>query len=126
MNIYSPGDTLSIHRDVSEDSEKGLVSMSLGCDALFVIGLGSEEDENCSHLVIRLRSGDIVYMSGKARFAWHGVPRIIPNTCPPSLRCWPATHDPLNSDVELQGPFEAWRDWMSNKRVNLNVRQVID
>jgi alkylated DNA repair protein alkB homolog 1 len=112
VNLYSPGDTLSLHRDVSEKSQKGLVSISIGCDCLFVIGNQLSSDA----IVIRLRSGDIVYMSDHARFAWHGVPRILANTCPSALESWPA---------EL-GQFEEWRGWMSRKRINLNVRQMID
>ncbi|KAG9187160.1 hypothetical protein G6011_05031 [Alternaria panax] len=38
VNLYSPGDTLSVHRDVAEMSGTGLVSVSLGCDAIFVLG----------------------------------------------------------------------------------------
>ena len=112
VNLYSPGDTLSLHRDVSEKSDRGLVSISLGCDCLFVIGNQHPSDG----LVIRLRSGDGVFMAGDARFAWHGVPRILPNTCPLGLESWPAE----------SGQFEDWQGWMSNKRINLNVRQMND
>lgn len=35
VNFYSPGDTMMMHRDVSEKSHNGLVSLSIGCDALF-------------------------------------------------------------------------------------------
>lgn len=112
VNFYSPGDTLSLHRDVSEKVDKGLVSISIGCDCLFVIGLKDEKDA----LVLRLRSGDAVYMSKEARYAWHGVPRILSQTCPIDLREWPAT--------TADGQFESWRAWMSNKRINLNVRQM--
>jgi alkylated DNA repair protein alkB homolog 1 len=112
VNLYSPGDTLSLHRDVSEKSDRGLVSISLGCDCLFVIGNQHPSDG----LVIRLRSGDGVFMAEDARFAWHGVPRILPNTCPSALKSWPAE----------SGQFEDWRGWMSNKRINLNVRQMND
>lgn len=112
VNLYSPGDTLSLHRDVSEKSEKGLVSISLGCDCLFVIGNQDASDG----LVIRLRSGDGVFMAEDTRFAWHGVPRILPDTCPSALESWPAESD----------QFEDWRGWMNNKRINLNVRQMND
>ena len=43
VNLYSPGDTLSLHRDVSEECEEPLVSISLGCDGIFVIGLEGRE-----------------------------------------------------------------------------------
>jgi len=112
VNIYSPGDTLSLHRDVSENSDKGLVSISLGCDCLFVVGHGDP-----SHaVVVRLRSGDGVFMARDARFAWHGVPKVLPDTCPAYLKAWPAG----------AGQYEGWRGWMDGKRINLNVRQMYD
>ena len=125
VNVYTPGDTLSIHRDVSEDSDRGLVSISLGCDGIFVIGLDSEKDARTKVLAIRLRSGDAVFMTGQARFAWHGVPQIIPKTCPEWLCAWPAKLDHGQKDERKTG-YEAWRGWVSNKRINLNVRQMRD
>lgn len=128
VNLYSPGDTLSIHRDVSEDSDVGLVSISLGCDGIFVAGLEDEDDGSVYpvKITVRLRSGDAVYMTGPARFAWHGIPQVIANTCPHWLSEWPAatTNDKTcNNETD---DFKAWRGWMSNKRVNLNIRQVKD
>jgi DNA alkylation damage repair protein AlkB len=134
LNLYSPGDTLSLHRDVSEESEKGLISISIGCDAIFIVGLehgvpnGTDPGESAArrdvqHVAIRLRSGDAVYMSGAARFAWHGVPRIIPGSCPDWLKEWPA--QPCSADGQVDD-FEAWRGWMGGKRINLNVRQMFD
>jgi alkylated DNA repair protein alkB family protein 1 len=116
VNLYSPGDTLSVHRDVAENSPTGLVSLSLGCDAVFVIGTADKV------VTLRLRSGSAVYMSGPSRFAWHGVPRIVAGTCPDYLAEWPAS-----AAVEGQSnEFEAWRGWMRGKRVNLNVRQMYE
>ncbi|MCJ1430678.1 hypothetical protein MMC27_000028 [Xylographa pallens] len=129
VNIYSPGDTLSLHRDVSEDSDRGLVSISLGCDALFVVGMREEKDARSRSIILRLRSGDAVYMSGPSRYAWHGVPQIIPDTCPRWLQSWPA---PLEEPEEAGGiekasnDREAWLGWMATKRINLNVRQMND
>ena len=125
VNLYSPGDTLGVHRDVSEHSDAGLVSISLGCDGIFVAGF---EDEDGSvypaQIAVRLRSGDAVYMSGPARFAWHGIPQVIADTCPHWLSEWPSTT--IDDEVynNKMGDFEAWRGWMSDKRVNLNIRQV--
>lgn len=134
VNLYSPGDTLSVHRDVAESSGTGLISISLGCDAIFVIGSSVASPatadgasattsqlptEECV-LAIRLQSGSAVYMSGASRFAWHGVPQIVSNTCPAYLESWPAGQDA--GDTE----FEAWRGWMAKKRINVNVRQMWD
>ncbi|KAJ5796277.1 uncharacterized protein N7518_004817 [Penicillium psychrosexuale] len=118
LNLYSPGDTLSVHRDVSEECDVGLISVSFGCDGLF---LASHDDGNGCE-VIRLRSGDAVYMNGKSRFAWHGVPKILPSTCPKWLADWPSFGESVPGMPPT--PYEMWKGWMSSKRINLNVRQM--
>ncbi|KAM5357802.1 hypothetical protein ACJZ2D_015892 [Fusarium nematophilum] len=80
LNFYTPGDTMMMHRDVSEETDKGLISLSFGS-------------------------------------AWHGVPKVLKETCPSYLEDWPARDD---------GEFDKWRGWMKNKRINLNVRQMKD
>ncbi|KAK5625974.1 hypothetical protein RRF57_001690 [Xylaria bambusicola] len=126
VNFYSPGDNMMMHRDVSEQTDKGLVSLSFGCDALFMIApndygklRGGEEKEDGNSpkkqsLLLRLRSGDAIYMTQESRYAWHGVPKVLKGTCPDFLEDWPAE----------DGKFEGWRGWMRNKRINVNVRQV--
>ncbi|KAI5918140.1 hypothetical protein F4810DRAFT_603087 [Camillea tinctor] len=137
VNFYTPGDTMMMHRDVSEHTDKGLVSLSFGCDALFMIapndfakipevegegegegdGKGEKEEKKKRFLLLRLRSGDAIYMSQESRYAWHGVPKVLKNTCPDFLADWPAgEHE--------DGRFEEWGGWMKNKRINLNVRQM--
>ncbi|PQE26897.1 hypothetical protein CJF31_00003603 [Rutstroemia sp. NJR-2017a BVV2] len=111
VNFYSPGDTLSLHRDVSEEVDRGLVSISIGCDCIFIIGL-NKSDTGKDHIVVRLRSGDALYMTGESRFAWHGVPKIIPDTCPPDL------FEAVGKSCK-KVPLP-----MANKRINLNVRQM--
>ncbi|KAL3478066.1 hypothetical protein BJX99DRAFT_114107 [Aspergillus californicus] len=114
LNLYSPGNTLSPHRDVSEECDAGLISISFGCDGLFLIS--HDDDEGCE--VIRLRSGDAVYMDGTSRFAWHAVPKIVPGTCPSWLSDWPCIPDDSSR-------YQGWKSWMAGKRVNLNVRQMV-
>lgn len=140
VNLYSPGDTLSVHRDVAETSSTGLVSVSLGCDAIFVIGNVSSDGEGGSGQVrekvvtLRLRSGSAVYMSGSSRFAWHGVPQIVAGTCPEYLKAWPGTLQGEEQEEQEQEEkerdentgYQEWSGWMANKRVNLNVRQMWD
>ncbi|KAI0163937.1 hypothetical protein GGR57DRAFT_451858 [Xylariaceae sp. FL1272] len=137
VNFYSPGDTMMMHRDVSEETDKGLVSLSLGCDALFMIAPNDYEkasqelnneaegkegekgaDKQKPYLLLRLRSGDAIYMSEESRYAWHGVPKVLKGTCPEFLQDWPAEGDGEE--------FKEWKGWMRNKRVNLNVRQMRD
>ncbi|KAI0009151.1 hypothetical protein F4779DRAFT_583328 [Xylariaceae sp. FL0662B] len=126
VNFYSPGDTMMMHRDVSEHTDKGLVSLSIGCDALFMIapnnhakpaeGTDGDGAFKKPYLLLRLRSGDAIYMSQESRYAWHGVPKVLKGTCPEFLADWPAEN----------GKFEEWKGWMRNKRINLNVRQMED
>ena len=126
LNVYTPGDTLSVHRDVSEESDSELVSISFGCDGIFIIGLNSENSEEPECVAVRLHSGDALVMSGQARCAWHGVPRVIPNSCPASLGDWPVVaYDESDFGVGKH-PYEDWRGWMSTKRINLNIRQMKD
>ncbi|EFE40988.1 hypothetical protein TRV_04279 [Trichophyton verrucosum HKI 0517] len=115
VNVYSPGDTLHIHRDVSEECDTGLISISFGCDGLFMVS----HADNSDLAVIRLRSGDAVYMDGASRVSWHGVPRILPDTCPSWLQDWPG-----DASKKGGGRFQQWSGWMAAKRVNLNVRQM--
>ena len=123
VNIYSPGDTLSLHRDVSEECDQPLLSISIGCDGIFVVGLdGSEDSGEPRVATIRLGSGDAVLMSGESRFAWHGVPKVLEGTCPEWLRNWP--FDPTNEDLDCSNRFGHWQEWMNGKRINLNVRQM--
>lgn len=113
VNLYSPGDTLSLHRDVSEECDQPLVSISLGCDGIFVIGIDSNgEDGEPSIATLRLRSGDAVLMSGESRYAWHSVPKVLESTSPEWMQSWPG-HS-----------FPEWEGWMKGKRINVNVRQM--
>lgn len=126
VNFYKTGDTMMMHRDVSEKANKGLVSLSIGCDALFMIAPNdyaermADPDKNNNsekpYLLLRLKSGDAIYMSQESRYAWHGVPKVLKGTCPDFLADWPAEN----------GKYEDWKGWMQNKRINLNVRQVMD
>jgi DNA alkylation damage repair protein AlkB len=118
LNLYSPGDTLSLHRDVSEECNRPLVSISLGCDAIFIVGLDGESPSQEPRVAtLRLRSGDAVLMSGASRFAWHGVPKVVKGTCPEWMQDWPGgSGRPVG--------YQKWKGWMTNKRINLNVRQM--
>ena len=121
VNVYSPGDTLNVHRDVSEECDTGLISISFGCEALFMIGYADSSD----FAVLKLRSGDAVYMSGASRFSWHAVPKIIPSTCPEWLQQWPGANDDMDPATAPKSDiYQQWKGWMTGKRVNLNVRQM--
>jgi alkylated DNA repair protein alkB family protein 1 len=132
--IYGAKDYMPVHRDVSEECERGLASFSLGCDGLFILsrekdinnmvgeadneGKGEEdEDREMEMLVLRVRSGDCVWMGGETRWCWHAMPKVMAGTCPEWLQEWP---------VEKGGrtEYERWRGFMKGKRVNISCRQV--
>lgn len=124
VNVYHPGDVLSMHRDVSEESDNTLISLSLGCQGILIIGLEATTERKPCALAVRLHSGDAVCLSGSARFAWHGVSQVLPNTCPSWLQNWPASAEGTVSRDSQDRHFDSWRCWMKDKRVNLSVRQV--
>ena len=61
VNIYSPGDKLALYRDTSRSSPAVLGSVLLHSKALLIAGVGDEES-----VVVWIRSGGIVVMSGEA------------------------------------------------------------
>ena len=65
--LYSPKDYMPVHRDVSEECERGLASFTLGCDGLFIIARDKypgedehNEDREQEIVVIRVRAVFIV------------------------------------------------------------------
>ena len=78
INWYAPDAKMGLHQDRDEATfDAPVVSLSLGDDALFRLGAvtrgGTTE-------AIRLASGDVLVLGGKARLAYHGVSRIYPDT----------------------------------------------
>lgn len=126
--LYSRTDYMPVHRDVSEVCKRGLVSISLGCDGIFVLARDTNEGENGNSdekiLIVRVRSGDVLEMAGETRWAWHAMPKIIPGTCPDYLKSWPAGSE--MGMGEREGAYEQWRGYMTGKRINLSCRQVWD
>ena len=75
INYYSPGDTLGGHVDDAEtDLTLPLVSFSVGCPGVFLLGGTSREQ---TPTAMWLCSGDAVVLLGKARRCFHGVPRVL-------------------------------------------------
>ena len=83
VNLYSPDSSMGGHRDDAElTMDEPVVSFSLGCDAIFLLG-GSTRAE--SPVPLRLHSGDVLLMGGPARLAFHGIACTIPHTSPSEL-----------------------------------------
>jgi DNA oxidative demethylase len=78
VNYYAPDTRMGLHQDKDEaDFSAPVVSLSLGEEALFRVGGTRRSDPTRS---FRLRSGDAVVLGGEARFAFHGVDRIMSGT----------------------------------------------
>lgn len=134
--IYGSKDYMPVHRDVSEECERGLASFSLGCDGLFILsreknrlnGEGAVDGENkldeereMEMLVLRVRSGDCVWMGGETRWCWHAMPKVMAGTCPNWLEDWPVEKD---DSGEGRKEYQKWKGYMRGKRVNISCRQV--
>ena len=132
--IYGTKDYMPVHRDVSEQCERGLASFSLGCDCLFILSRekalkdgqraedrDQDEDRELDIMVLRVRSGDCVWMGGETRWCWHAMPKVMAGTCPAWLEDWPAERD---GSGKWKKEYERWKGFMKGKRVNISCRQV--
>lgn len=108
VNFYREGDTLGGHKDDAEErSDCPIVSLSLGCDAVFLIG-GATKD--VAPTAVWLHSGDAVVLSGPARQCYHGVPRVLPGRM-----LFDSTAPACAREVAA---------YMQTTRVNLSIRQI--
>lgn len=96
--------------DAEDDMSKPIVSTSFGNTVIFLIG-GTSRD--VKPVALYIRSGDVVIMGGHARYCYHGVPKMIPDSSP--------------SFFDIADPDEDWKiiqDYIRTSRINMNVRQV--
>lgn len=118
INYYRMNSTLAGHADHSEvNISAPLFSISFGQSAIFLIG-GLTQDDPAE--AILLRSGDVVVMSGQSRLRYHGVPKILPATAAP----W--DEESVNErDCVWRDDWSKARTYISEARINMNVRQVL-
>ncbi|XP_038072697.1 nucleic acid dioxygenase ALKBH1-like [Patiria miniata] len=75
VSYYHSNSTLGGHTDHSEfDFTAPIISYSFGHSAIFLLGGKTKET---SPLAMYLHSGDIIFMGGQSRLAYHAVPRIL-------------------------------------------------
>ncbi|KAL8156924.1 hypothetical protein AgCh_001866 [Apium graveolens] len=114
VNYFGAGDMLGGHLDDMEaDWSKPIVSISLGCKAIFLLGGKSREDEP---VAMFLRSGDIVLMAGEARECFHGVPRIFTDKENAEIT---SLEQQLSNEEDL-----CYLEYINRSRININIRQV--
>lgn len=145
VNYYPIGSQMCGHLDDAEHCmTEPIVSISLGCDAIFLIG--GEVNDICP-VPILLRGGDVVVMSGESRRCYHGVPVVLPYTtnqiATKSVSEEAQVIDTgdgegtnanrdydiskvqyYDSDGELHTPAAAVIDYLAQGRININVRRV--
>uniref|UniRef100_A0A0E0BJ53 Fe2OG dioxygenase domain-containing protein n=1 Tax=Oryza glumipatula TaxID=40148 RepID=A0A0E0BJ53_9ORYZ len=114
VNYYGPSDMLGGHVDDMEaDWSKPIVSISLGCKCIFLLG-GKTRDEVPTAMF--LRSGDIVLMAGEARECFHGVPRIFTGSDQAEISALVPQLSAEDDSFIL--------NYIQNSRININIRQV--
>lgn len=78
VNFYGGGTKMGLHQDKDEEEFAApVVSISLGDTAVFRVG-GTARGGKTS--TIKLQSGDVLVMGGKARLCFHGVDRVLSGT----------------------------------------------
>jgi alkylated DNA repair protein alkB family protein 1 len=133
VNYYHADSTLCGHLDDAERFfDAPIVSISLGLEAVFLLG-GRTKDETPSAILVR--SGDVVLMDGESRYAYHGVPRVFGDSFQMSSEEEDAMIQELSVGAVAADESAAKRQrslWrrvlarMRTARININVRQVND
>ena len=80
VNYYDHGAAMGMHQDKDERSDAPVVSLSIGetCNFRF----GNTQTRSKPYADVELRSGDLFVFGGPSRFAYHGIPKVFPGTCP--------------------------------------------
>lgn len=120
INYYQEGDVLGGHLDdVERDMAQPIVSVSLGCDAVFLMG---GHTRHVPPSALRLRSGDVLVLAGPARACYHGVPRILQATADLARAVEPAAS--AQSRTWDADELAACLQYATTARVNISVRAV--
>lgn len=82
INFYDDEARLGMHQDKEERSPVPVVSLSIGDTCVF--RFGAAETRGRPYTDVELRSGDLFVFGGPSRFAYHGVPKVLPGTADPA------------------------------------------
>ncbi|KAG8457395.1 hypothetical protein KFE25_011326 [Diacronema lutheri] len=81
VKLYDERGCMLAHVDDAERARDApVISISLGCEAVFL--LGGLDRETGPVLPILLRSGDALLLGGRARLCYHGLARVFARTAP--------------------------------------------
>ena len=87
---------MGMHQDKEERADAPVVSLSIGDTCVF--RFGNTETRGRPYTDVELRSGDLFVFGGPSRWAYHGVPKILPGTSPGPLQ------RPAEPDAQRDGP----------------------
>ncbi len=82
VNFYDDAARMGLHQDKEERSDAPVVSLSIGDSCVF--RFGNTETRGKPYTDVELRSGDLFVFGGPGRFAYHGVPKVLPGTADPA------------------------------------------
>jgi DNA oxidative demethylase len=82
INFYDGRARMGMHQDKDEACDAPVVSLSIGDGCVF--RFGNPENRGRPYTDVELASGDLFVFGGPARFAYHGVPRVLPGTGDPA------------------------------------------
>ncbi|WP_432074184.1 alpha-ketoglutarate-dependent dioxygenase AlkB family protein [Streptomyces wuyuanensis] len=83
VNFYDGDARMGMHQDKDERSGAPVVSLSIGDTCVF--RFGNTENRGRPYTDVELVSGDLFVFGGASRFAYHGVPRVLPGTADTAL-----------------------------------------
>lgn len=82
VNFYDGQAAMGMHQDKDEKSAAPVVSLSVGDTCVF--RFGNTENRNKPYTDVELASGDLFVFGGPSRYAFHGVPKVLPGTGDPA------------------------------------------
>ncbi|WP_345745858.1 alpha-ketoglutarate-dependent dioxygenase AlkB [Streptomyces sp. ODS28] len=82
VNFYDAAAKMGMHQDKDERSSAPVVSLTVGDSCVF--RFGNTENRGRPYTDVELASGDLFVFGGPSRYAYHGVPRILPGTGDPA------------------------------------------
>ncbi|MGR8008965.1 alpha-ketoglutarate-dependent dioxygenase AlkB family protein [Streptomyces hypolithicus] len=82
VNFYAGDAKMGMHQDKDEKSSAPVVSLSIGDSCVF--RFGNSQSRGRPYTDVELGSGDLFVFGGPSRFAYHGVPKVLPGTGDPA------------------------------------------
>lgn len=80
VNYYDEAAAMGMHQDKDEKSSAPVVSLSIGDSCIF--RFGNTLTRGKPYRDVTLASGDLFVFGGPSRFAYHGIPKVLPGTAP--------------------------------------------